>query len=49
MKKLNRQERVIEECKLAIKPFYASKKISKDEYKEILRRCVPKVNILCIK
>ncbi|XP_064601860.1 uncharacterized protein LOC135467881 [Liolophura sinensis] len=43
MKKLHLQERVVEEVKLAIKPFYASKKISKEEYKDILRKSVPKI------
>lgn len=37
------QEQVVEEVKVAIRPFYASKQISKDQYKEILRKCVPKV------
>ena len=46
MKKLNRQERVVEEVKLGIKPHYASGKINKSEYKEILRKAVPKVNTL---
>ncbi|XP_046580782.1 PHD and RING finger domain-containing protein 1-like [Haliotis rubra] len=43
LKKLHLQERVVDEVKLAIKPFYSSKKINKDEYKEILRKAVPKV------
>ena len=30
--------------KQALKPFYAKQKISKDEYKEILRKAVPKVS-----
>ena len=45
MKKLNRQERVVEEVKLAIKPYYNKGKITKDEYKEIMRKAVPKVNL----
>ncbi len=44
IKKLNRQERVVEEVKLAIKPYYGQGKIDKDEYKEIMRKAVPKVN-----
>ncbi|GFR80011.1 PHD and RING finger domain-containing protein 1 [Elysia marginata] len=43
LKKLHLQERVIDEVKLAIKPFYSSKKINKDQYKLILRKAVPKV------
>ncbi|KAK6183923.1 hypothetical protein SNE40_006491 [Patella caerulea] len=43
VRKLHLQERVVEEVKLAIKPFYSSKKISKEEYKEILRKAVPKI------
>lgn len=44
MKKLQIQERVVDEVKLAIKPFYSGKKIDKNEYKEILRKAVPKVS-----
>ncbi|KAF7493239.1 hypothetical protein SSS_05280 [Sarcoptes scabiei] len=43
IKKLNRQERVVEEVKLALKPHYQKKKITKDEYKDILRKAVPKI------
>lgn len=43
LKKLNRLERVVEEVKLVIKPFYNKKQINKDEYKDIMRRAVPKV------
>ena len=43
LKKMNRQERVVEEVKLAIKPHYAAGKIDKGEYKEIMRKAVPKV------
>lgn len=43
LKKLNRQERVVEEVKLVLKPHYAKKHISKEDYKEILRRAVPKI------
>lgn len=43
LKKLNRQERVVEEVKLVLKPYYNRKKITKDEYKDIMRRAVPKV------
>jgi hypothetical protein len=44
LKKLNRQERVVEEVKLSLKPHYTKKHITKEEYKEILRRSVPKVS-----
>lgn len=44
LKKLNRQERVVEEVKLVLKPHYAKKHITKEDYKEILRRAVPKVH-----
>lgn len=43
LKKLHLQERVVEEVKMAIKPFYSGKKISKEQYKEILRKAVPKI------
>ncbi|XP_046668844.1 uncharacterized protein LOC124359827 isoform X1 [Homalodisca vitripennis] len=43
LKKLNRQERVVEEVKLVLKPHYAKKHINKEDYKEILRRAVPKI------
>ncbi|KAJ9591860.1 hypothetical protein L9F63_001583, partial [Diploptera punctata] len=43
LKKLNRQERVVEEVKLSLKPHYTKKHITKEEYKEILRRSVPKI------
>lgn len=43
LKKLNRQERVVEEVKMVLKPHYAKKHVTKEEYKEILRKSVPKV------
>ncbi|CAJ0943620.1 unnamed protein product [Ranitomeya imitator] len=43
MKKLYVQERAVEEVKLAIKPFYQKREITKDEYKEILRKAVQKI------
>lgn len=49
LKKLNRQERVVEEVKVALKPHYTKKLISKEEYKEILRRAVPKVVVQLIR
>lgn len=44
MEKLNRQERVIEEVKLVLKPHYNKKHITKEQYKDIMRKAVPKVN-----
>ena len=41
--KVQRQERIVEEIKMILKPFYNRKKISKESYKEIMRKCVPKV------
>jgi PHD and RING finger domain-containing protein 1 len=38
-----RIERVAEEVKLVLKPHYNKKHITKEEYKEILRKSVPKV------
>uniref|UniRef100_A0A8C4X3M2 PHD and RING finger domain-containing protein 1 n=1 Tax=Erpetoichthys calabaricus TaxID=27687 RepID=A0A8C4X3M2_ERPCA len=43
LKKLHMQERAVEEVKLAIKPFYQKREITKEEYKEILRKAVKKV------
>ncbi|XP_065367255.1 uncharacterized protein LOC135960006 [Calliphora vicina] len=43
MRKLNRQERVVEEVKLVLKPRFNKKQITKDDYKEIMRRAVPKI------
>lgn len=44
MKKLHMQERAVEEVKLAIKPFYQKREITKEEYKSILRKAVQKVS-----
>lgn len=43
LKKLNRQERVVEEVKVVLKPFYQRRDVTKEEYKEIMRKSVPKV------
>ncbi|KAB0789991.1 hypothetical protein PPYR_15737 [Photinus pyralis] len=43
LKKLNRQERVVEEVKFVLKPHYNKKRLTKEEYKDILRRAVPKI------
>lgn len=42
-KKLQIQEKAAQEVKLAIKPFYQNKDITKEEYKEIVRKAVDKV------
>ncbi|KAL0962968.1 hypothetical protein UPYG_G00347810 [Umbra pygmaea] len=42
-KKLQIQERAANEVKAAIKPYYQNKDITKDEYKEIVRKAVEKV------
>lgn len=38
------QEKAISEVKAAIKPFYQRKEITKEEYKEIVRKAVEKVS-----
>ncbi|CRK99004.1 CLUMA_CG011960, isoform A [Clunio marinus] len=43
LKKSLRIERVAEEVKLVLKPHYNKKYITKEEYKEILRKAVPKI------
>lgn len=48
LKKLNRQERVVEEVKLVLKPHYNKKHVTKEEYKDILRRAVPKVRTTAV-
>lgn len=45
MKKLQVQERAVEEVKLAIKPFYQKREVTKEEYKDILRKAVQKVGV----
>lgn len=45
LRKLHLQERVVDEVKTALKPFYSAKKVNKEQYKEILRRAVPKVRL----
>lgn len=42
-KKQQIQEKAVSEVKTAIKPFYQRKEITKDEYKEIVRKAVEKV------
>lgn len=43
LRKIHRQERVVDEIKFVLKPHYNKKHITKDDYKDILRRAVPKV------
>jgi len=43
LKKVQRQERIVEEVKLVLKPAYNNRKINKENYKEILRKAVPKI------
>ncbi|XP_032732860.1 protein SCAF11 isoform X4 [Lontra canadensis] len=43
LQKLQIQEKAAQEVKLAIKPFYQNKDITKEEYKEIVRKAVDKV------
>lgn len=45
LEKLNRQERAIEEVKIALKPHYLGRSIDKQQYKDVLRRAVPKVRL----
>lgn len=44
LQKLLIQEKAAQEVKLAIKPFYQNKDITKEEYKEIVRKAVDKVS-----
>ena len=44
MKKVQKQDRIVEEVKLILKPAYNARKITKEAYKEILKKAVPKVN-----
>lgn len=46
LRKLNRQERVVEEVKLVLKPHFNKKVITKEDYKDIMRRAVPKVSLI---
>lgn len=43
LKKLHRLERVVEEVKHVLKPHYNKKRITKEEYKDVMRKSVPKV------
>ena len=41
--KAQKQERIAEEIKAVLKPHYTNKSIGKEDYKNILRKCVPKI------
>ena len=41
--KAQKQERIAEEIKTVLKPHYISKRIGKEDYKNILKKCVPKL------
>lgn len=43
IQKLQRQERIIEEVKHFLKPHFNKKRINKDEYKDIMKKSVPKI------
>ncbi|XP_058116658.1 uncharacterized protein LOC131286698 [Anopheles ziemanni] len=43
VQKLQRQERIVEEVKHCLKPHFNKKRIDKDEYKEIMRKSIPKI------
>ena len=43
LKKVKFQEQVVEQAKQAIKPYYEQRQITKDEYKDILKKAVNKV------
>ena len=45
---MQRQDRIVEEVKLVLKPAYNDRKITKEAYKEILRKTVPKVSIILV-
>lgn len=48
IKKLNRHERVVEEVKIVLKPHYMKKHISREDYKEIMKRSIPKVSFYAV-
>lgn len=43
IQKLQRQDRIIEEVKIFLKPHFNKKHINKDEYKTIMKKSVPKI------
>jgi len=38
-------ERIADEVKICLKPYYVKAAIDKDEYKHIMRNCVTKVGV----
>ena len=48
LKKVQKQDRIVEEVKLLLKPAYNDRKITKESYKEILKKTVPKVSTFYI-
>ena len=42
---MHRQQEIQDEVKVALKPYYYNKEITKEEYKYIYKRAVKKVNI----
>lgn len=45
MDKMVSQERIADEIKIILKPYYCKGSINKDEYKNIMRNCVTKVGL----
>ncbi|CAG0881945.1 unnamed protein product [Cyprideis torosa] len=43
LSKLNRQERAADEVKMILKPYFHRREITKEIYKEVMRRSVPKI------
>ena len=41
------QERIADEIKIVLKPYYQKAQINKDEYKLIMKNCVTKVSDSC--
>ena len=40
---LDNQEKIVNAAKLAMKPFYLSNKVSKEDYKAVMKKVVTKV------
>ena len=45
--RLQRQQQIVDEVKLALKPFFKGGEVSKDEYKLIMKKSVDKVRLFC--
>ncbi|XP_055523961.1 uncharacterized protein LOC129717806 [Wyeomyia smithii] len=43
IQKLQRQDRIVEEVKHFLKPHFNKKRINKDEYKDIMKKSIPKI------